>query len=146
MKSLTLAIAFLALIGLFICHLHSKVSISEECSIPFETYRYDYLYFYMAMHINNLTLVNDALERQYNDLESIKINCQSDFSSVCLYYLENHYDTELRYYSAIIDGDYETASEVKNELDEYDTKVYNSCILPFSELSLKNPSFLHSKN
>ncbi len=133
MKSLTLAIAFLALIGITICSLDSKVSISEECDCSVNTISADFTIYWLAVE-HYSSLADEYLGRQYKDLESVKYNCQSDFSLECINDLEEYYYAVQKFDYYFKNGDFDEADKVSKEFAEITEKINNDCIIISSDL------------
>ncbi len=135
MKSLTQAIAFLALIGITICHLNSKGSTSKECKNSIDKFNDDVGLYWKNIYAENYPLVEEVLEKQSIDLESIKNFCQSELSQECIDDYENFYDGEVRLYPYIKNGDTDAKLKVYKELNEITKKMSKDCKFSSSDLS-----------
>jgi hypothetical protein len=139
MKSLTLAITFLALIGITICRFNSKDSNIDECDNLLRNY-FDDLMFYF------FTQDDVYLERQHHYLESVKNICQSDLSQVCINDLENMYDKELLFDNYIKKGDFDAADQVMLEVDDIIDKIGEDCYFITPDLTIQKQFVLAIKD
>ena len=133
MKSSTLAIAFIALIGMTACHLESNPSISNECIDSVKTLGNDISDLYNALSNQNYSHIIDIAETTFTDLQTAIDKCQSGnnfqagVSQVCIEDLENLAKDFVQLYTDIKSGDVEAAVTLAGQIYDLTQKTQSDC-------------------
>lgn len=133
MKSTTLAIVFMALIGMTVCQIESNANISKECIDAVKAFGNNIHDLYNALSNKDYSHIVDIIEASFTDLQTAIDKCQSGsglqvkISQVCIEDLENLAKDFIQLYTDFKSGDIEAAVKLAATIYDVSKKAQTDC-------------------